>query len=70
MLYENSKSIILFKFDYRLVYDVCEGSTPLIKLSIEIHTNIVLRDCNSTPHVTIFWKFVDKKCLNKGLTFI
>ena len=33
---------------------VLEGSTPLIKLSIEIHANIVLRDCNSTPHVTMF----------------
>ena len=31
-----------------------EGSTPLNKLSIEIHTNIVLRNRNSTLHVTIF----------------
>ena len=33
---------------------VLEGSTPLNKLSIGIHTNIALRNRNSTPHVTIF----------------
>ena len=31
-----------------------QGSTPLNKLSIGIHTNIVLRNRHSTPHVTIF----------------
>ena len=30
------------------------GSTPLNKLSIGIHANMVLRNRNSTPHVTIF----------------
>ena len=33
---------------------VLEVSTPLNKLSIGIQANIVLRDRNSTPHVTIF----------------
>ena len=39
-----------------IVPDQLKGSmsTPLIKLSLQIHANIVLRDCNSTPHVTMF----------------
>ena len=35
---------------------VLEGCTPLNKLSIGKHANMVFRDRNSTPHVTIFWK--------------
>ena len=45
------------------------GGTPLNKLSIGIHTNTVLRDCNSTPHVTIFWKFCWQKLLWQRLNF-
>ena len=30
------------------------GGTPLIQLSIEKHPKPTLRDCNFTPHVTIF----------------
>ena len=30
------------------------GGTPLIQLSIEKHAKPTLRDCNFTPHVTIF----------------
>ena len=48
---------------------VLEGSTPLNKLSIGIHANIVLRDRNSTPHVTIFWKFFGQKMLKQRLNF-
>ena len=47
----------------------CHGSTPLIKLSIETHSNIVLRDYNSTPHVTMFWKFCWQKLLKQRLNF-
>ena len=46
-----------------------KGSTPLNKLSIGIHTNMVLRDRNSTPHVTIFWKFWWHKLLKQMLNF-
>ena len=46
-----------------------KGSTPLNKLSIGIHANIVLRDRNSTPHVTIFWKFFGQKMLKQRLNF-
>ena len=35
---------------------VLYGCTPLNKLSIGKHPNIVFRDCNSTHYVTIFWK--------------
>ena len=48
---------------------VLEGSTPLNKLSIEIHANIVLRNRNSTPHVTIVWKFWWQKLLKQRLNF-
>ena len=48
---------------------VLEGSTPLNKLSIGIHANIVLRNRNSTPHVTIFWKFWWHKLLKQMLNF-
>ena len=46
---------------------VLEGSTPLNKLSIGIHANIVLRNRNSTPHVTIFWKLWWQKLLKQRL---
>ena len=42
--------------------------TPLNKQSIGLHANIVLRDRKSILHVTIFWKFFDKNCLDKDLT--
>ena len=45
------------------------GSTPLNKLSIGIHANIVLRNRHSTPHVTIFWKFWWHKLLKQRLNF-
>ena len=48
---------------------VLEGSTPLNKLSIGIHANIVLRNRHSTPHVTIFWKFWWHKLLKQRLNF-
>ena len=32
------------------------GCTPLNKLSIGKHANVVFRNCNSTPHATIFLK--------------
>ena len=45
---------------------VLEGSTPLNKLSIGIHANIVLRDRNFTPHVIKFWKFWWHKLLKQS----
>ena len=48
---------------------VLEGSTPLNNLSIGIHANMVLRNRNSTPHVTIFWKFWWHKLLKQMLNF-
>ena len=45
------------------------GSTPLNKLSIGMHANIVLRNRHSTPHVTIFWKFWWHKLLKQRLNF-
>ena len=35
---------------------VLEGCTPVNKLSIRKYANIVFCNCNSTPHVTLFWK--------------
>ena len=46
-----------------------KGSTPLNKLSIGIHANIVLCNHNFTPHVTIFWKFWWQKLLKQRLNF-
>ena len=46
-----------------------KGSTPLNKLSIGIHANIALRNRNSTPHVTIFWKFWWQKLLQQRSNF-
>ena len=43
--------------------------TPLNKLSIGIHANIDLRNRNSTPHVTTFWKFWWQKLLKQRLNF-
>ena len=44
-----------------VLFCLLEGGTPLIQLSIEKHAKPTLRDCNFTPHVTIFWKFCWQK---------
>ena len=52
MFIPTQKTILTMKIATFLC--VLEGGTPLNKLSIGIHSNIVLHDRNSTPHVTIF----------------
>ena len=63
------------KFEWKTPYKVSqpmtvEGGTPLIQLSIEGHAKSTLRDCNFTPHVTIFWKFCWQKSHNQRWNFI
>ena len=46
---------------YSYIQKLHNGSTPLNKLSIGIHANIVLRNRHSTPHFTIFLKVLMTK---------
>ena len=71
-LWQHSALLIICHKRAASHFSLCtlKGSTPLNKLSIGTHANIVLRVRNSTPlHVTIFWKFWWQKLLKQRLNF-